>query len=104
MGSKALLFQQLPGECWCVPGVIRTALDRKPSEIYLPSGTDPNSNNEDNQDGREGSGGTSVSQLGSLRLETPALRERGLVEQMEEAREAGLGGWFNGMDQELPES
>ena len=87
-----------------MPGVIGTALDRKPSEIYLPSGTDPNSNNEDNQDGREGSGGTSVSQLGSLRLETPALRERGLVEQMEEAREAGLGGWFNGMDQELPES
>ena len=37
--------------------------------------------------------------MGSMRSETPALRERGLVEQMEEeVREAGLGGWFNGMD------
>ena len=87
-----------------MPGVIRTALDRKPSEIYLPSSTDPNSNNEDNQNGGEGSGGTSASLLGSLRPGTPAPRERGLVEQIEEAREAGLGGWFNGMDQELPES
>ena len=43
-----------------------------------------------------------VSPLGSMRPEMPALRERGLVEQMEEAREAGLGGWFNGMDQGLP--
>ena len=40
-----------------------------------------------------------------MRPSTPAPRERGLIEQMEEeAREAGLGGWFNRMDQELPES
>ena len=60
--------------------------------------------NKDNQDGGEGSGGAGASPSGSMRLETPAPRERGLVEQMEEAREAGLGGWFNGMDQGLPES
>ena len=40
-----------------------------------------------------------------MRPATPAPRERGLIEQMEEVREAGLGGWFNGEDQRdvLPE-
>ena len=33
----------------------------------------------------------------NLRPSTLPLRERGLIEEMEEeAREAGLGGWFNG--------
>ena len=66
--------------------------------------SDAGGDDEDNQDGGEGSGGAGVSPLGSMRPETPALRERGLVEQMEEVREAGLGGWFNGMDQRLLES
>ena len=35
----------------------------------------------------------------SSRLLTPTPRERGLIEEMEEeAREAGLGGWFNRED------
>ena len=60
---------------------------------------DAGGNNKDNQDEGKGSRGIGVSLLGSMRSETPALRERGLVEQMEEeVREAGLGGWFNGMD------
>ena len=72
----------------------------------LEQGTsDAGGNNEDDQDRGEGSGGVGVSLLGSMRPETPAPRKRGLVEQMEEeAREAGLGGWFNGMDQGLLES
>ena len=46
-----------------------------------------------------------ASMEGSTRVESPMLREVGLVEEMErEARESGLGGWFNGMEQELPES
>ena len=66
---------------------------------------DAGGDNEDNKDGGEDNAGTGVSPSGSTRLvtpelSTPALREMGLVEQMEEeAREAGLGGWFNGMDQ-----
>ena len=66
---------------------------------------DAGGNDKDDQDGGEGSGDAGASPSESMRLETPALRERGLVEQMEEeAREAGLGGWFNGMDQGLLES
>ena len=45
-----------------------------------------------------GEGGAPIQE--STMLLTPALRERGLIEQMEEeAREAGLGGWFNGEEQ-----
>ena len=63
-------------------------------------------------DGGDGSVGEEVNEDGgattqeSMRLLTPTLRERGLIEQMEEeAVEAGLGGWFNGEDQSgLPES
>ena len=49
-------------------------------------------------------GGAAIS--GNMRPSTPAPRERGLIEEMEEeAREAGLGGWFNREDQTgLPES
>ena len=75
-------------------------------QSLLEQGTsDAGGDNKDNQDGGEGSGGTGAFPLGSTRPGTPALREEGLVVQMErEAREAGLGGWFNGMDQELLES
>ena len=47
----------------------------------------------DDQDGGEDSGDVGASPLGSMGPEVPALREVGLVEQMEsEVREAGLGG------------
>ena len=42
---------------------------------------------------------------GSMRRDSPLLWEGGLITQMEEeAREAGLGGWFNGNPEEVPES
>ena len=64
---------------------------------------------EDNQAGGEGSGGAGVSPLGSMRpltrLATLEPRRHGLIKEMEEeVRVAGLGGWFNRMDQELLES
>ena len=56
-------------------------------------------------DGGEGSVGEEVNKDSgattqeSMRLLTPTLRERGLIEQMEEeAMEAGLRRWFNGED------
>ena len=56
-------------------------------------------------DGGEGSvggmvnGEDGVTISANTRPLTPALRERGLIEEMEEeAREAVLGGWFNGED------
>ena len=60
----------------------------------LDQGTlDADGDNKDDKDGGEGSRGAGAFPLGSTRLETPALREEGLVAQMEkEAREAGLGG------------
>ena len=57
-------------------------------------------NNEEGLDGGEdrGEGGAPIQE--SIMLPTPALRERGLIEQMEEeAREASLGGWFNREEQ-----
>ena len=40
-----------------------------------------------------------------MRRDSPMLRETGLIEEMErEAEEAGLGGWFNGNPEDIPES
>ena len=40
-----------------------------------------------------------------MRRDSPMPRETGLIEEMErEAEEAGLGGWFNGNPEDLPES
>ena len=65
---------------------------------------DVGGNNKDNQDGGEDSGDAGASLGGSMRVESPVPREVGLVVEMErDVREASLRGWFNGMDQELPE-
>ena len=41
----------------------------------------------------------------SMRRDSPVPREEGLIAQMErEAEEAGLGGWFNGNPEDVPES
>ena len=41
----------------------------------------------------------------SMRQDSPMPREEGLIAQMErEATEAGLGGWFNGNPEDVPES
>ena len=53
---------------------------------------DAGGDDEDDQDGGEGSGGAGASPSGSMRLETTAPRERGLVEQMEEEGRLVLGG------------
>ena len=40
-----------------------------------------------------------------MRRDSPMPRETGLIEEMErEAEEAGLGGWFNGNPEDVPES
>ena len=72
----------------------------------LDQGTqESDGDNEDNQDGGEDNVGAGASPSGNMRPLTPAPRERGLIKQMEEeVKEAGLGGWFNRMDQGLPES
>ena len=56
-------------------------------------------------------GGDEVNEVGgaspreSMRRDSPMPREEGLIAQMErEAAEAGLGGWFNGNPEDVPES
>ena len=40
-----------------------------------------------------------------MRRDSPMPRETGLIAEMErEAEEAGLGGWFNGNPEDVPES
>ena len=59
----------------------------------------------DDQDGDEDNavGGASLQE--STRGDSPILREEGLIAQMErEVMEAGLGGWFNGNLEDVPES
>ena len=59
----------------------------------------------DNQDGDVVNVVAGVSPQESMRWDSLMPREEGLIAQMErEAMEAGLGGWFNGNLEDVPES
>ena len=59
----------------------------------------------DVQDGDEVNKVSGASPQESMRQDSLILREEGLIVQMErEAVEAGLGGWFNGNPEDVPES
>ena len=59
----------------------------------------------DNQGGDEDNVGAGASMEESMRRDSPMLQEGGLIAEMErEAMEAGLGGWFNGNPEDVPES
>ena len=61
--------------------------------------------NQDDQDGDAGNMDTGASTEESMRRDSPMPREGGLIAEMErEAEEAGLGGWFNGNLEDVPES
>ena len=58
-----------------------------------------------NQDGAGVNADDGVYHQGSMRGDSPMLREEGLIAQMErEAMEVGLGGWFNGNLEDFLES
>ena len=62
-------------------------------------------NSLDNQGGDEDNEVIGVSPQESTRRDSPIPREEGLITQMErEVTEAGLGGWFNGNLEDVPES
>ena len=84
-----------------IEGVIkREGLDSSEAETSDASG-----DGGDDQDGDVGSGDAGASLEGSTRVESLMPREGGLIVEMErEAMEAGTGGWFNRMDQGVPES
>ena len=59
----------------------------------------------DNQGGDKDNAVAGASLLESMRRDSPIPREEGLIAQMErEVEEAGLGGWFNGNPEDVPES
>ena len=60
-------------------------------------------------DGSDDQGGDAVNEdvglSSEMRRDSPMPRETGLIAEMErEAMEAGLGGWFNGNPEDVPES
>ena len=59
----------------------------------------------DNQDGGEDNVVIGVSPQESMRPNSPMPPTQGLIASMErDAEEAGLGGWFNGNPEDVPES
>ena len=66
---------------------------------------DASGDGSDDQGGDKDNSGTGVPTEGSMRRDSPIPREGGLIEEMErEVMEAGLGGWFNGNPEDVPES
>ena len=84
-------------------GMIKGAIKR---EASLNQGTpDASGDDKDDQGGGEDNGDAGVSLEGSTRVESPMSWEGGLIAEMErEVMEAGAGGWYNGLNQEIKES
>ena len=90
-------------------GMIEGAIEREgltemsdSSEVGT-SGT--SGDNQDDQDGGVGNVDAGASTEESMRRDSPMPQEGGLIAEMErEVMEAGLGGWFNGNLEEVPES
>ena len=86
-------------------GMIEGAIEREGLDLLEAGTSDASGDDQDDQGGGMGSRDAGVSLEGSMRVESPMLQEGGLIAEMErEATEAGAGGWFNGVDQEVPES
>ena len=67
--------------------------------------SDASGDGQDDQDGGVGNMDTGASMEENMRRDSPMPREGGLIAEMErEAMEAGLGGWFNGNPEDIPES
>ena len=86
-------------------GMIEGAIEREGLSLLEEGMLDASGNNQDNQGGDVGNRDTGASMEGSMRVESLMLQEGGLIVEMErEVMEAGAGGWFSGVDQEVPES
>ena len=86
-------------------GMIEGAIEREGLDSLEAGTSGASGNDQDNQGGDAGSRDAGASLEGSTRVESPMPWEGGLIAKMErEVMEAGAGGWFNGVDQEVPES
>ena len=80
------------------------ALREEMSELLGNGGSDASGDDQDAQVG-DGIGLVAGALTEVMRRDSPMPRETGLITEMErEAEEAGLGGWFNGNPEEVPES
>ena len=89
-------------------GMIKGAIKREglmdTSSSSGSGGSDASGDRGDNQDGDADNMVVGESTK-VMRRDSLMLRETGLIEEMErEAEEAGLGGWYNGNPEEVPES
>ena len=88
-------------------GMIEGAIEREGLEMLSSLGSGGSAASGDNQDNQGGDtdnvdAGESTEER---REDSPMLRETGLIEEMErEVTEAGVGGWFNGNLEDVPES
>ena len=74
------------------------------SESLGSGGSDASGDGQDNRVS-EGVGLVAGALAEVMRRDSPMPRETGLIEEMErEVEEAGLGGWFNGNPEDVPES
>ena len=87
-------------------GMIEGAIEREGMSSSLEAGTsDASGDNQDDQGGDMVNVDAGASMEESMRRDSPMPQEGGLIVEMErEAEEAGLGGWFNGNLEEVPES
>ena len=86
-------------------GMIEGVIEREGLDLLEAGTSDASGDDQDNQGGGAGSRDAGASLEGSTRVESPMPREGGLIMEMErEVIEAGAGGWFNGVDQEVLES
>ena len=89
-------------------GMIEGVIEREGLETSSSlgsGGSAASGDDQDDQGGDEGNAVAGVSPQESMRWDSPIPREEGLIVQMErEVEEAGLGGWFNGNPEDVPES
>ena len=88
-------------------GMIEGAIEREGlTDTSSSSGSRGSAASGDNQDDQGGDADSKDVGLSTEeRRDSPMLRETGLIKEMErEAMEAGIGGWFNGNPEEVPES
>ena len=87
-------------------GLMEEEMEGTESSLSSDQGTsDVSGGDWDDQGGDKDSGDDGVSPQGSTRPDSPMPPTMGLIASMErDVEEAGLGGWFNGNPEDVPES
>ena len=86
--------------------MIEGAIEREGLTDMSSSGSRGLAASGDSSEDQGGDAGSEDAGLSSeMRRDSPMPRETGLIAEMErEATEAGVGGWFNGNPEDIPES